>query len=49
MSTIDALTDEPTPASAWQAVSGTNARRRATRLAPDLFPLTDVILECSEA
>jgi hypothetical protein len=23
MSTIDALTDEPTPASAWQAVSGT--------------------------
>ena len=49
MSAITAATKEPTPASVWQAVSAGTIDDELLEWPPDVFALTDVILERSEA
>lgn len=49
MSTIEIASQEPTLASVWQAVAGAAIGDELLEWPPDLFALTDVILERSEA
>ena len=49
MGTIEVATEEPTLASVWQSVAGAGIGDEVLEWPPDLFALTDVILERSEA
>ena len=49
MKTIAIVNEEPTAASVWQAVAGTMIGDELLDWPPDLFALTEVILERSEA
>src|SRR5262252_9565160 len=49
MATIDAVNQQPTPASLWQALAGTMIGREVLDWPPDLLALTEVILQRSEA
>lgn len=49
MTAIDAARQQPTPASVWQALSGTTIGREALDWPPDLLAMTEVILQRSEA
>jgi hypothetical protein len=46
---INSQTEEPTPASTWHAVAGSPITDELLEWPADLFALTDVILERSEA
>ena len=47
--TLAHMNEDPTPASVWQAVAGAAIGDELLEWPPDLFALTDVILERSEA
>src|SRR5215467_4060430 len=49
MTTIDAVNQQPTPASLWQALTGTMIGREVLDWPPDLLAMTEVILQRSEA
>jgi hypothetical protein len=49
MTAIDAARQQPTPASVWQALSGTAIGREVLDWPPDLLAMTEVILQRSEA
>lgn len=49
MSTPEAVSQEPTPASLWQAAAGIPIGDELIEWPPDLFALTDLILTRSEA
>ena len=49
MNTIGTVTDEPTAASVWQSVAGTTIEDDLLEWPPDVFALTDTLLERSEA
>jgi hypothetical protein len=49
MTTIGTVTDEPTAESIWQAVAGTTIEDDLLEWPPDVFALTDTLLERSEA
>ena len=49
MSTRDAVKRRPTPASVWQAMAETTIEDELLEWPPDLFALTEVILQRSEA
>ena len=49
MSTLTATTEQPTPAEVWQATAGSTIHDGLLQWPPDLFALTDVLLERSEA
>jgi len=49
MTTIDAVNQQPTPASLWQALAGTMIGREVLDWPPDLLAMTEVILQRSEA
>ena len=46
---MNSQTEELTPSSTWQAVAGSPITDEFLEWPPDLFALTDVILERSEA
>ena len=48
MSTVTDVTEEPTPASVWQSVAGGAIDDELLEWPPDLFALTEVLLERSE-
>jgi hypothetical protein len=49
MTTIDAVNQQPTPASLWQALTGTTIGHKVLDWPPDLLAMTEVILQRSEA
>jgi hypothetical protein len=49
MGAIQVVAEEPTPASVWQVVAGAAIGDELLEWPPDLFALTDVVLERSEA
>jgi hypothetical protein len=49
MSTLTAASEQPTPAEVWQATAGSTIHDGLLQWPPDLFALTDVLLERSEA
>jgi hypothetical protein len=49
MGALEAVREAPTPASVWRAVAGSTIGDALLDWPPDLFALTEVILERSEA